>query len=59
MKRRKFLWITAATSLVILFPVYSCNSDQKLNKSAANPTFTLVALSLRLSDHIKLISKNT
>ncbi len=37
MKRRKFLWITAATSLVILFPVYSCNSGQKLNKTAAIP----------------------
>jgi len=37
MKRRKFVWITAATSLVVLLPVYSCNSGHKLNKTAAVP----------------------
>ena len=38
MKRRKFLWVTTvASSLVILYPVSSCDSRQKLNHSAAIP----------------------
>ena len=38
MKRRKFLWTTTvASSLVFLYPVSSCDSNQNLNQSVTVP----------------------
>jgi len=59
MKRRKFLWTTTvASSLVFLYPVSSCDSNQNLNQSVTVPLTLAHLISSENISKIGVIYRN-